>query len=173
MPDFIFTNPEGKRFTVTGPEGATKEQAWSVLQQNLSGANSQRDSGDWWRNDPVVARGRSASGPADWGAVPAEPEGPARWGAIPVKQLETKQSDIPGVVSGVGRAFARGAPIVGGLLNRPTPGPTPSSLMRSIGISCRTGRAAEPNSLGAGWALSRSGSESPFQSYKGELYASV
>ncbi len=44
MPDFEFTNPEGRRFTVTGPAGATTEQAWSVLQQHLGSANNQRDS---------------------------------------------------------------------------------------------------------------------------------
>jgi hypothetical protein len=66
MPDFEFTNPDGKRFTVTGPQGAAPEQAWAVLQQHLTGAGSHRD-----------------SGPADWGAVPAEPEGPAKWGAVP------------------------------------------------------------------------------------------
>src|SRR5215475_6141515 len=36
MPDFEFTSPEGKKYTVTGPEGATKEQAWNILQQQLS-----------------------------------------------------------------------------------------------------------------------------------------
>lgn len=36
MPDFTFTSPEGKNYTVTGPEGATKEQAYSMLQQQLS-----------------------------------------------------------------------------------------------------------------------------------------
>jgi hypothetical protein len=34
MPDFTFTSPEGKSYTVTGPEGATKEQAFSILQQS-------------------------------------------------------------------------------------------------------------------------------------------
>lgn len=57
MPDFEFTNPEGKRFTVTGLQGATPEQAWTVLQQHLTGG------------------GHHDVGPADWGAVPAEPEG--------------------------------------------------------------------------------------------------
>jgi hypothetical protein len=95
MPDFEFTSPERKRFTVTG---ATPEQAWAVLQQHLTGAGSRRD-----------------AGPADWGAVPAEPEGPAKWGAIP---LEHHDKSAPGLVSGTGRAFSRGAPVAGGLLNK-------------------------------------------------------
>ena len=36
MPDFTFTSPEGKSYTVTGPEGATKEQAFQVLQSQIA-----------------------------------------------------------------------------------------------------------------------------------------
>lgn len=35
MPAFTFTSPEGKQYTVNGPDGATKEQAFQVLQQQL------------------------------------------------------------------------------------------------------------------------------------------
>src|SRR5690349_3483845 len=35
MPTFTFTSPEGKQYTVNGPEGATKEQAFAILQQQL------------------------------------------------------------------------------------------------------------------------------------------
>lgn len=35
MPDFTFTSPEGKQYTVSGPEGATKEQAFGILQQQI------------------------------------------------------------------------------------------------------------------------------------------
>jgi hypothetical protein len=101
MPDFEFTGPEGQRFAVTGPQGATPEQAWAVLQQHLTDAGG--------------CTGYRDSGPADWGAVPAEPEGPAKWGAVP---LEHHEKNAPGLVSGTGRAFARGTPIVGGLLNK-------------------------------------------------------
>lgn len=41
MPAFTFTSPEGKRYTVNGPDGATKEQAFQVLQQQLSGGTAQ------------------------------------------------------------------------------------------------------------------------------------
>lgn len=37
MPSFKFTSPEGKSYTVDGPEGATKEQAFGILQQRLAG----------------------------------------------------------------------------------------------------------------------------------------
>lgn len=35
MPDFTFTSPEGKSYTVTGPDGATKEQAFQILQTKI------------------------------------------------------------------------------------------------------------------------------------------
>lgn len=38
MPTFEFTSPEGKKYLVEGPEGATKEQAFGILQQQLGPA---------------------------------------------------------------------------------------------------------------------------------------
>jgi len=37
MPAFTFTSPEGKNYTVEGPAGATKEQAFGILQTQLAG----------------------------------------------------------------------------------------------------------------------------------------
>lgn len=37
MPDFLITSPEGKQYQITGPEGATHEQALAILQQQLGG----------------------------------------------------------------------------------------------------------------------------------------
>jgi len=37
MPVFTFTSPEGKTYDVTAPEGGTKDQAFEVLQAQLSG----------------------------------------------------------------------------------------------------------------------------------------
>ena len=49
MPKFTFTSPEGKTYDVEGPDGATKEQAFSILQQRLgpngSGAPSAAQGG--------------------------------------------------------------------------------------------------------------------------------
>lgn len=38
MPTFIFTSPDGIKHSVTGPEGATQEQAFQMLQSQLSKA---------------------------------------------------------------------------------------------------------------------------------------
>jgi len=43
MPDFTFTSPDGKNYTVTGPEGATQEQAFQVLQQQLAAGTAKEE----------------------------------------------------------------------------------------------------------------------------------
>lgn len=40
MTQFTFTSPEGKSYTVTGPDGSTQEQAFSMLQTQLGNAPS-------------------------------------------------------------------------------------------------------------------------------------
>lgn len=47
MAEFIFTSPDGQKYRITGPEGATQEQAFGLLQQQLSAAPKPIDSGDW------------------------------------------------------------------------------------------------------------------------------
>ena len=37
MPTFTFKSPDGKSYDVAGPQGATKEQAFQILQQRLKG----------------------------------------------------------------------------------------------------------------------------------------
>lgn len=60
MPSFVFTSPDGKSYTVNGPEGATAEQAFAILQQQL-GAQK-----------PAAAPVAEAAPPP---AVAKEPEG--------------------------------------------------------------------------------------------------
>ena len=43
MPTFEFTSPEGVKYSVDGPEGATAEQAFAVLQQQLGKPNTEID----------------------------------------------------------------------------------------------------------------------------------
>jgi hypothetical protein len=38
MPTFDFTAPDGKSYSVQGPEGATPEQAFQILQAQIGGA---------------------------------------------------------------------------------------------------------------------------------------
>src|SRR5438270_320294 len=40
MPTFDFKSPDGKSYTIEGPEGATPEQAFQILQTQLGGAAS-------------------------------------------------------------------------------------------------------------------------------------
>jgi len=41
MPEFIFTSPEGQKYRVRGPEGATQEDAFAMLQQQMKQQPSQ------------------------------------------------------------------------------------------------------------------------------------
>lgn len=43
MPTFEFTSPEGVKYSVEGPEGATQEQAFAILQQQLGTPNTEID----------------------------------------------------------------------------------------------------------------------------------
>src|SRR6516162_505813 len=40
MPTFDFTDPSGKTYSINGPEGSTKEQAFAILQQHLGNASA-------------------------------------------------------------------------------------------------------------------------------------
>ena len=40
MPTFTFTGPDGKKYSVAGPEGATEQQAFQMLQTQLGTADS-------------------------------------------------------------------------------------------------------------------------------------
>lgn len=41
MPSFTFTSPEGQKYTVKGPDGATQEQAFAILQSQIGGQKKQ------------------------------------------------------------------------------------------------------------------------------------
>lgn len=40
MPTFMFTSPDGRKYSVEGPDGATKEQAFAILQQRLGSSGT-------------------------------------------------------------------------------------------------------------------------------------
>jgi hypothetical protein len=46
MPKFELTSPDGKKYQVEGPEGATPEQAYDILQQQLKGQSGNTRGGD-------------------------------------------------------------------------------------------------------------------------------
>lgn len=51
MPTFEFTSPDGKTYLVDGPDGSTKEQAYAILQKNISGNKSEKpDENSFFKN---------------------------------------------------------------------------------------------------------------------------
>lgn len=67
MPTFEFTSPEGKKYSVNGPPGATKEQAFQVLQARLQGGQVDPNIAGVPGADPTALDGNRNAGtkPAD------------------------------------------------------------------------------------------------------------
>lgn len=59
MPTFDFTSPEGKNYSVQGPDGSTPEQAFQILQSQIGGDTPAFD-----KNDPRFSEGTMAAGKA-------------------------------------------------------------------------------------------------------------
>jgi hypothetical protein len=68
MPTFEFTSPEGKKYSVDGPPGATKEQAFQVLQARLAGGQVDSAIAGVPGADPTALAGNR-----NVGAKPADP----------------------------------------------------------------------------------------------------
>ena len=62
MPTFTFTGPDGKKYSVAGPEGATEQQAFQMLQTQLGTADSA----------PASAPSKPAAAPAQAKPLPVE-----------------------------------------------------------------------------------------------------
>ena len=89
MPDFQFTSPEGKKYTVTGPEGATPEQAFQILQGQLGGGGQKAPTAE------------KPSGLMDFfKSIPRGIVGGATKAASALGQAEAGQQGMEGVPSG-------------------------------------------------------------------------
>jgi hypothetical protein len=79
MTTFNFTSPDGQKYSVNGPDGATVAQAFDVLQQQLSSQGHEKSAGratgaatggdDWWKNAPLV-KPAPAAGDDWWRSAP-------------------------------------------------------------------------------------------------------
>jgi len=112
MPTFTFTSPEGKSYTVNGPEGATKEQAFQILQQQLGSAAAPTAAAI-----PVSAQEQAfgAAQPAPAPAAPADPSLVDRLigGGETALSLATGATGgtlgtLGGALAGIGQSVAQG-----------------------------------------------------------------
>lgn len=95
MPNFTFTGPQGQQITVTGPDGATPEQAFAIMQQHMGGNPAQTKVPGYQASDtgqftPIQNAGQKA----------AAPTGNAALGAL---------QGLSNSVLGAGNAMAAGA----------------------------------------------------------------
>lgn len=102
MAAFTFTSPDGKSYTVNGPDGATKEQAFAMLQGQLSKAPPAQQSASDSAADQFAAGGSFSNTDEASGFGAGLPEGVKRaWGGV--KQLGADLSDA-------GKTFFSGTP---------------------------------------------------------------
>lgn len=100
MTTFIFTDPSGKEHEVTGPDGATKEQAFQVLQSKLQSGSAPT---------PTPAGGGATTG--SWG----EPAGPtlaqsaSRQGKLLVRALASAVASPVTLAGDAANKFVNGA----------------------------------------------------------------
>ena len=125
MTDFTFTDPSGKDHVVSGPEGATQEQAFQILQQHLAsqsggapgGAQQSSGLGDLWQKAlshlPPEVQKQAASLMPSWGHNDASysPYKPAQPGNMPNDAINPVGTDAQltaaaGGAAGVARALA-------------------------------------------------------------------
>src|ERR1700686_104180 len=87
MPEFMFTSPEGKKITVTGPEGATQEQAFEIAKKQLGdkvaapkeSTDARSAIADFFKSIPRgalqgLASAASAMGQAESASAPQTPQ---------------------------------------------------------------------------------------------------
>lgn len=118
MADFTFTSPEGQKYTVKGPEGATKEEAFGILQQQLKSAPASSGPGKIPSNQPM---GGAESFMTGLGDVPigakqfathltgSDAEAGKQDLAVKQREEEIQRRGGGGIMRGVGAATA-GAP---------------------------------------------------------------
>lgn len=139
MTDFTFTGPDGKSHVVTGPEGATQDQAFKILQQHLAsqpggapGGAQPSGLGDLWSkalaNLPEGVRSQAAALIPSWShndpsynpLRPADPRNMPNDAINPVGN-DAQMVGATAAAGGMG-GLAAGARALAGA---PTPAPTP------------------------------------------------
>lgn len=112
MPNFEFTSPDGKSYTVEGPEGATKEQAFEMLQKQLSAGGDKPAAGAAKPSSqsPQMAEGQGAQ--PDPNARQAQPKATIGEAAKEV----AKNTGIGAAIGAVAPELTMGAGIAVGMV---------------------------------------------------------
>lgn len=108
MPDFTFTSPEGRSYTVSGPPGATKEQAFAILQGRLGVKSA---------SPPAMPEGRIPTGvpSVDYTPEPMAPPQPSITDKV-VGGVQGAMQLAGHVVEGLGGMFGTAAGTLGGVI---------------------------------------------------------
>lgn len=137
MPTFDFTSPDGHKYRVTAPDGATQQQAFQMLQKQLG---SQQPSGSFLQRDILQPLNRGiinmVSLPGDLGAK--------FWNAVGLNKLTGVQSES------YGEPIRREAEKIGTIAHTEAPGILPKameflggSMLPEAGMIAKGGRVLE------------------------------
>lgn len=139
MPEFQFTSPDGKSYSITGPEGATREQAFAMLPRKYPELGQR----------PEFAGGGEGKAP--------QPQPPAQQpstlqslgrqlGLMTRYTLETIASPVTGVADAVGSAVGETARRMGSSYRPAETGKALSNVLTKVGLpepASTTERAVE------------------------------
>lgn len=124
MPTFEITGPDGTKFDVDGPDAATvgakvkeyfaKQQAPAAPQQSMSGDELRAMRAGDTRGQLNMRDTRAAY---DAAAARGDTAEKFRFADEARKKVEAETAGLPGLSTGFQGAFARGVPVIGGLLN--------------------------------------------------------
>jgi hypothetical protein len=101
MPAFTFTSPDGQKYTVNGPDGATQDQAFQILQGQIGGqTKGGAPAPKSWDKDVLPSFGSGLRRDAEAlvgipGDVGSAMDVAAAWGARKLGIAPPKMSDIP------------------------------------------------------------------------------
>ena len=154
MPDFTFNSPDGKSYTVSGPDGATKEQAFQILQQQISSGTAKEE-----KAAPTTAKERGQAAIAGLKPPQVDTEGKP----VPTPTVKSALESI-GTSTVLGGALGAMSPEVltaASLAARfiPDVGPAISTALLEAGTAARGARLA----AAAGGAMSGGVSETAGQ----------
>lgn len=151
MPDFTFNSPDGKAYTVSGPDGATKEQAFQILQGQISSGTAKADASSGEEKPSAVSTEQAPAAPK------AKPTAKQALTELlhPPKPPEEGKSPLDQTIGSAAKAVGSSA-VFGGVLGAVSPellsvaaagsmlipevGPEISAALRGLAVAAKASR---------------------------------
>lgn len=144
MPAFTFTSPEGQKYTINGPDGATQEQAFEILQKHL-GESPPAQTAD---EAMVSPEGQKLAGEL---RSKAESLRPHEYSILPISEDERGRPRFDanaGILGSIKRAFTLPGEVVTGKID-PT---SDEGIARAFEMAALTSGKSPASGMSAGIA---------------------